>query len=80
MPLLRKNCKVWDLRDPAPLQVDDIDGDNLNNELDNPANLVRELPHARGDVGIHEGPQAARSSAGGVIGSRARLRSVCLRT
>ena len=35
MPLLRKNCKVWYLRDPAPLQVDHIDGDNLNNELDN---------------------------------------------
>ena len=52
MPLLRKNWKVWDLRVPAPLQVDDIDGDNLNNELDNPANLVREHPHARGDVGI----------------------------
>ncbi len=58
MPLLRKGCKVWDLRDrliasglkearceecglvewrgqPAPLQVDHTDGDNLNNELTN---------------------------------------------
>ncbi len=58
LPLLRKDCKVWDLRDrliasglkkamceecgltewrggPAPLQVDHVDGDNLNNDLNN---------------------------------------------
>jgi len=58
LPLLRKDCKVWDLRDrlvasglkqakceecgltewrgkPPPLQVDHVDGDNLNNELSN---------------------------------------------
>jgi hypothetical protein len=63
-----------------PLQVEHADGDHLNNEISNLRILCANC-HMQTDVRIQGSPaQAVGSSAGGVTGSRARLRSVCLRT